>query len=69
MDLMTSRPTNSAGEHALSGGGGEEIELEKTVFVNASNWPMGPLASRYGDRMRSMFGGPGFQPVVVDLKE
>jgi Icc-related predicted phosphoesterase len=46
---------------------GREVELERTVFVNASNWPMGPLANR--DGVRSAFGGPGFQAVVVDLKE
>lgn len=33
----------------------------RTVFVNASSWPMGR-----GKRTR-VFGGPGFQPVVVDL--
>ena len=39
-----------------------------TVFVNAANYPMGALAVRDGIRM-NLFGGPGFQPVVVDLKE
>jgi hypothetical protein len=41
---------------------------ETTVFVNAANYPMGALAVREGVRL-NMFGGPGFQPVVVDLKE
>jgi hypothetical protein len=48
--------------------GEEEEHLDTTVFVNAANYPMGALAVRDGIRL-SMFGGPGFQPVVVDLKE
>ena len=42
-------------------------DVERTVFVNAANWPMGSRARRNG--VQSAFGGPGFQPVVVDLKE
>lgn len=41
---------------------------ETTVFVNGANFPAGRLALRGGVRSKS-FGGPGFQPVVVDLKE
>jgi hypothetical protein len=40
--------------------------VERTVFVNAANWPAGPRAWRAG---RIGFGGKGFQPVVVDLKD
>lgn len=36
----------------------------RTVFVNASNLP----SPSYG-RKRVPFGGPGFQPVIVDLKD
>ncbi|PFH46953.1 hypothetical protein AMATHDRAFT_68646 [Amanita thiersii Skay4041] len=42
-------------------------ESPKTVFVNAANMPSGPNAIR-NDRMVT-FGGPGYQPVVVDLKD
>ncbi len=46
-----------------------EVEgKETTVFVNGANYPSGLLAWRDGARM-NRFGGPGFQPVVVDLKE
>ena len=45
-----------------------EAELEKTVFINAASWPMGRNAFRR-DGVRPPFGGPGFQPVVVDLKD
>lgn len=41
---------------------------ERTVFVNAANWPSGPRAHSRGDG-KVPFGGPGFQPIVVDLKE
>ncbi|KDR66478.1 hypothetical protein GALMADRAFT_80788 [Galerina marginata CBS 339.88] len=41
--------------------------MEQTVFVNAANWPMGEKATR--DGVKSSFGGPGFQAVVVDLKD
>jgi hypothetical protein len=47
--------------------------VSRTVFVNAANWPSGRHAWRAttaGDRdkRRVPFGGPGFQAVVVDLK-
>jgi len=45
----------------------EDDDKERTVFANAANWPMGELSRR--DGVRSPFGGPGFQPIVVDLKE
>ena len=41
-------------------------DVERTVFVNAANWPMGRAAARRGIRV---FGGPGFQAVVIDLKD
>jgi hypothetical protein len=42
------------------------VDEERTVFVNAANWPMGRAAARRGIRV---FGGPGFQAVVIDLKD
>ena len=45
----------------------ENDDKERTVFANAANWPMGELSRR--DGVKSPFGGPGFQPIVVDLKE
>ncbi|KAH9474535.1 Metallophosphoesterase domain-containing protein 1 [Psilocybe cubensis] len=47
-------------------------ERERTVFINAANWPMGNRAKRNitGTLNRKIpFGGPGFQAVVVDLKD
>jgi len=41
--------------------------LERTVFVNAANWPAGKNAWRDGVKIK--FGGLGFQPVIVDLKD
>ena len=41
--------------------------VERTVFVNASNWPSGPRSRRDGKNVG--FGGKGFQPVIVDLKD
>ncbi|KAG6848162.1 hypothetical protein H0H93_002824, partial [Arthromyces matolae] len=38
---------------------------DETVFVNAATWPAGRGAWRGTNRVP--FGGPGFQPVVVDL--
>ncbi|KAF8905626.1 Metallo-dependent phosphatase-like protein [Mucidula mucida] len=39
---------------------------DRTVFVNGANWPMGERTRLY----RSYdFGGPGFRPIVVDLKD
>jgi len=46
----------------------EEEQRGTTVFVNAANYPSGHLAVRDGIRL-NLFAGPGFQPVVVDLKE
>lgn len=41
--------------------------LERTVFVNAASWPSGKRSRVNG--LKTPFGGPGFQPVIVDLKE
>ena len=46
----------------------KDPNLDHTVFVNAANWPSGRRARR--DSWEQVkFGGSGFQPVVVDLKE
>ncbi|KAG6907199.1 hypothetical protein DXG01_009979 [Tephrocybe rancida] len=47
-------------------GHGTRSEPE-TVFVNAATYPTGKRAWRRGHRIP--FGGPGFQPVVVDLQD
>ena len=46
----------------------QDPNLDHTVFVNAANWPSGKRLRRdsWG---RAKFGGAGFQPVVVDLKD
>ncbi|KDQ63914.1 hypothetical protein JAAARDRAFT_51971 [Jaapia argillacea MUCL 33604] len=42
--------------------------IERTVFVNAANWPMGEKARAVKMAVgQSEFGGPGFRPVIVDL--
>ena len=46
----------------------DDKQVDYTVFVNGANYPMGHLASRDGVKMKQ-FGGPGFQPIIVDLKE
>jgi len=38
---------------------------KETVMVNAANQPAG--AHRMLNQMRVPFGGPGFQPIIVDL--
>jgi hypothetical protein len=40
--------------------------LDRTVFVNAANWPSGARAKWLG---KKTFGGSGFLPVIVDLKD
>ncbi|CAA7263429.1 unnamed protein product [Cyclocybe aegerita] len=64
---------NDAPLEALVTGLAESESLEdagrqgSTAFVNAANWPMGDKAMRNG--VRTPFGGAGFQPIIVDLKE
>ncbi|OSX59565.1 hypothetical protein POSPLADRAFT_1184327 [Postia placenta MAD-698-R-SB12] len=41
-------------------------DAERTAFVNAANWPMGPRARRQGGGY-VQFGEAPFQPVIVDL--
>ncbi|KIM84996.1 hypothetical protein PILCRDRAFT_66965 [Piloderma croceum F 1598] len=38
---------------------------KETIMVNAANQPAG--AHRMSNQMRVPFGGPGFQPIIVDL--
>ncbi|KAG5642908.1 hypothetical protein DXG03_001915, partial [Asterophora parasitica] len=40
---------------------------QETVFVNAANWPAG--RSSWRGTYHIPFGGPGFQPVIVDLRD
>ncbi|KAF8965761.1 Metallo-dependent phosphatase-like protein [Flammula alnicola] len=61
----TSRPAVGA---ELRSTENTEPAVDRTVFVNASSWPSGDRAIRDGVRV-GQFGGPGFQAVVVDLKE
>jgi len=61
------------GEHEVRGpttdppGYGGSPSVERTVFVNAANYPTGKLAWR--GTHRTPFAGPGIQPVVVDLRD
>jgi hypothetical protein len=41
-----------------------DSKADRTVFVNAANWPTGHI---YRGPGKLQFGGPGCQPVVVDL--
>ncbi|KAF7439762.1 hypothetical protein PC9H_000098 [Pleurotus ostreatus] len=54
-----SETTSATDENTASGG-------RFTVFANAANWPSGARASRDGARVP--FAGPGFQPIIVDLR-
>ena len=61
-------PSVQAGEDTILNDNIHDPNLDHTVFANAANWPSGRRVERYtGGRVG--FGGPGFQPVVVDLKE
>ncbi|GLB43247.1 putative calcineurin-like phosphoesterase [Lyophyllum shimeji] len=55
------------GPEEMMGGQEEEAEVERTVFVNAATWPAGRGAWRGTHRVP--FAGPGFQPMVVDLRD
>lgn len=46
---------------ALSNGG------ERTAFINAANWPAGKRKKVFN--WTTAFGGPGFGPIIVDLKD
>jgi hypothetical protein len=46
---------------------GDATPIERTVFVNAANYPTGKMAWRGTHKVP--FAGPGVQPVVVDLKD
>jgi len=61
-----SRPSVQSGEYILNDNI-QDPNLDHTVFVNASNWPSGERKRRNKGMIK--FGGLGFQPVVVDLKE
>jgi len=66
-DTTAEPPSVQSGENILN----ENIQdpnLDHTVFVNAANWPSGERMQRDISGMVK-FGGPGFRPVVVDLKE
>lgn len=45
----------------------EREDLNRTVFVNAANYRAGNRAMSLPLALR--IGGPGFQPIVVDLKD
>jgi len=58
-----------AGQASTSG---QASDVERTVFVNGSAWPAGNRVARRTNLdhyQRASFGGPGFQPIVVDLKD
>lgn len=59
-------PSVQSGEYILNDNI-QDPNLDHTVFVNASNWPSGERKRRNKGMIK--FGGLGFQPVVVDLKE
>jgi hypothetical protein len=60
-------PSVQAGEIVLNDNI-QDPTLDHTVFVNAANWPSGKRVRR-DSRGKVRFGGIGFQPVVVDLKD
>ena len=62
----TEPPSVQSGENILNDNI-QDPNLVHTVFVNAANSPSGERMERDGRGVK--FGGPGFQAVVVDLKE
>ncbi|KAF8816077.1 Metallo-dependent phosphatase [Phlegmacium glaucopus] len=66
-DTTAEPPSVQSGE-TLSYDNIHDPNLDHTVFVNAANWPAGERLYR-DTSGRVKFGGLGFQPVVVDLKE
>ncbi|KAH7912833.1 Metallo-dependent phosphatase-like protein [Hygrophoropsis aurantiaca] len=44
----------------------QSSEARETIMINAANMPLGPKARRK-DGIRVQSGGPGFQPIIVDL--
>ncbi|KAF8876847.1 Metallo-dependent phosphatase [Infundibulicybe gibba] len=62
---------SSSGSTSIPSGVGTEDskpgQPETTVFVNAANWPSAKTARAVN--VRGLFGGPGVQPVIVDMKE
>jgi hypothetical protein len=67
-DNTAEPPYVQAGEEIILNDNIHEPSLDHTVFVNAANWPSGKRVRR-NSQGRAKFGGAGFQPVVVDLKE
>ena len=59
-------PSVQSGENVLNDNI-QDPNLDHTVFVNAANWPSGKRLQRNTGMVT--FGGPGFQPVIVDLKD
>ena len=52
-------------EPNLTSSGTDRDGWKETIMVNAANQPAG--SRRTLDGMRVSFGGPGFQPIIVDL--
>lgn len=55
------------GGSAANSSADDPSPVEQTVFVNAANYPSGKKSWRGLHRVP--FAGPGFQPVIVDLKD
>ena len=63
----TAEPPSIQASHGIYDDNIQDPNLAHTVFVNAANWPSGERIRREMGIVK--FGGPGFQPVVVDLKD
>ncbi|KAJ7698566.1 Metallo-dependent phosphatase-like protein [Mycena rosella] len=65
---LSAQNASQMGDPVEDGAHNETLSAgEQTVFVNAANWPSGPNKSRNDQKVAA--GGPGVQPVIVDLLE
>ena len=67
----TAEPPSIQSDEIMLNDNIQDPSLHHTVFVNAANSPSGERMRRNISRgiFPTEFGGCGFQPVVVDLKE
>lgn len=66
LELELDSASESEEQHPnLTSAGADRDGWKETIMVNAANQPAG--SRRTLNEMRVPFGGPGFQPIIVDL--